>query len=143
MFGRYASLTSLRCYDDPMAHDESFIAATGFGKSLVYQITIMMIKEKFGLVVTPINALGEDQVKACRSEDKQSRLYLPVLHIVSTPCPSLTVAPRPMRPPLDGFPLIWTHRPILPKSANKQPDNVRNILTFMISENWIQRIMTC
>ena len=135
MFGRYASLTSLRCYDDPMAHDESFIAATGFGKSLVYQITIMMIKEKFGLVVTPINALGEDQVKACRSEDKQSRLYLPVLHIVSTPCPSLTVA--------DGFPPMWTHRPILPRSANKQPDNVGNILTFMISENWIQPIITC
>ena len=45
-------------------HDVTLVAATGFGKSVVYQIAIMMIKEKFGLVVTPINALGEDQVKA-------------------------------------------------------------------------------
>ena len=47
--------------------DFTCVAATGFGKTLVYQIAVMMIKEKFGVVVTPINALGEDQVKACRN----------------------------------------------------------------------------
>lgn len=53
--------------------DFTFVAATGFGKSLVYQMAVMMMKKKFGtvgkfgIVVTPINALGEDQVNACRN----------------------------------------------------------------------------
>ncbi|KAF8416291.1 hypothetical protein EV426DRAFT_511866, partial [Tirmania nivea] len=46
--------------------DVSCIAATGFGKSLAFQIAIMMMASKFGLVATPLNRLGEDQVEKCQ-----------------------------------------------------------------------------
>lgn len=46
--------------------DVTCVAATGFGKSLAYQMASMLMPGKFGLIVTPIIALGEDQVDACR-----------------------------------------------------------------------------
>ncbi|RPB28793.1 hypothetical protein L211DRAFT_765816, partial [Terfezia boudieri ATCC MYA-4762] len=46
--------------------DVACMAATGFGKSLTYQMATPMMAKRFGLIVTPLNALGEDQVFACK-----------------------------------------------------------------------------
>jgi len=46
--------------------DISCVAATGFGKSLTYQMVTLMMGRKFGLIIIPLNALGEDQVWACK-----------------------------------------------------------------------------
>ncbi|RPB23671.1 hypothetical protein L211DRAFT_762579, partial [Terfezia boudieri ATCC MYA-4762] len=46
--------------------DVSCVAATGFGKSLTYQMATLMMARKFGLIITPLNALGEDQVISCK-----------------------------------------------------------------------------
>ncbi|RPB17856.1 hypothetical protein L211DRAFT_799470, partial [Terfezia boudieri ATCC MYA-4762] len=45
--------------------DASCVAATDFGKSLIYQMAVLMMPNKVGLIITPLNALGEDQVLAC------------------------------------------------------------------------------
>lgn len=49
-----------------MNKDITCIAATGFGKSLAFQMAILMMPKKFGIIVTPINALAEDQVFQCK-----------------------------------------------------------------------------
>lgn len=46
--------------------DVTCVAATGFGKSLAFQMAMFLQENKFGIVVTPIEALGEDQVNKCR-----------------------------------------------------------------------------
>ena len=49
-----------------MGRDVTCIAATGFGKSLAYQMATLMMPGKFGVVITPLIALGEDQVSSCQ-----------------------------------------------------------------------------
>lgn len=54
-------------------HDILCIAATGFGKSLAFQMAVFLLQERnltrklkqFGVCITPIEALGEDQVTKC------------------------------------------------------------------------------
>ncbi|KAF8457344.1 P-loop containing nucleoside triphosphate hydrolase protein [Kalaharituber pfeilii] len=55
-------------------HDVSCVAATGFGKSLAFQMTTFLLEKRnrsrpknkqFGVIITPIEALGEDQVTQC------------------------------------------------------------------------------
>ena len=46
--------------------DVSCVAATGFGKSLAFQMALFFMQNKFGIVVTPINALSENQVQECK-----------------------------------------------------------------------------
>ena len=54
--------------------DITCVVATGFGKSLAYQMAVMLLQEKkkltssckqFGICITPIEALGDDQVEKC------------------------------------------------------------------------------
>lgn len=46
--------------------DVTCVAATGFGKSLAFQMALFMLPKKLGIVVSPIEALGQDQVEACK-----------------------------------------------------------------------------
>ena len=46
--------------------DVSCIAATSFRKGLAFQMALFFIERKFGIVVTPINALSENQVEECK-----------------------------------------------------------------------------
>ncbi|RPB20182.1 hypothetical protein L211DRAFT_756949, partial [Terfezia boudieri ATCC MYA-4762] len=48
-----------------VAKDVTCIAATGFGKSLAFQMAMFMIPRKTGFIITPIEALGQDQVEVC------------------------------------------------------------------------------
>ena len=48
-----------------MGKDIMCIPATGFGKSLAFQIAAMLLEGQFGIIVTPIEALGLDQVASC------------------------------------------------------------------------------
>lgn len=48
-----------------MGHDATCIAATGFGKSLAFQMAAMMLEGQLGIIITPIEALGEEQVQSC------------------------------------------------------------------------------
>ncbi|KAF8471075.1 hypothetical protein BDZ91DRAFT_638704, partial [Kalaharituber pfeilii] len=48
-----------------MGKDVTCVAATGFGKSLAFQMALFMMLKKVGVVITGIEALGEDQVEAC------------------------------------------------------------------------------
>ncbi|KAF8454013.1 P-loop containing nucleoside triphosphate hydrolase protein [Terfezia claveryi] len=46
--------------------DVTCVAATGFGKSLAFQMAAFLLGGcRFGIVITPIEALGEDQVARC------------------------------------------------------------------------------
>ncbi|RPB18688.1 hypothetical protein L211DRAFT_753602, partial [Terfezia boudieri ATCC MYA-4762] len=45
-----------------LGKDVSCVAATGFGKSLAFQIAAFLSGAKFSIVITPIEALREDQV---------------------------------------------------------------------------------
>ena len=49
-----------------LQHDVSCVAATGFGKSLAFQMAMFLLGGKFGIVVTPLNRLGQDQVEKCK-----------------------------------------------------------------------------
>lgn len=46
--------------------DVTCVAATGFGKSLAYQMAVMLMPKQFGMIITPINALADDQVIVCK-----------------------------------------------------------------------------
>ncbi|KAF8427506.1 hypothetical protein EV426DRAFT_699340 [Tirmania nivea] len=48
-----------------MGQDVTCVAATGFRKSLAFQMVTFLKEMMFGIVITPIGALGEDQVRAC------------------------------------------------------------------------------
>ncbi|KAF8451631.1 hypothetical protein BGX38DRAFT_1070947, partial [Terfezia claveryi] len=45
--------------------DVSCVAATGFGKSLAFQMVMFMIPKKVSFIITAIEALRQDQVNAC------------------------------------------------------------------------------
>ena len=55
-----------------MGRDVTCVAATGFGKSLAYQMAALMMPGKSGVVITPLIALGEDQVLSCRKNHLRS-----------------------------------------------------------------------
>lgn len=56
-------------------HNVTCVAATGFGKSLAFQMAAFLMQQRnqqrgetsqqFGVCITPIEALGEDQVNKC------------------------------------------------------------------------------
>ena len=46
-------------------HDATCIVTTGFGKSLAFHMALFMMKQKMGLVITPIEALATDKVDVC------------------------------------------------------------------------------
>lgn len=54
--------------------DVTCIAATGFGKSLAFYMAVFLIQAKnlpkkikqYGVFITPIDALGQDQVMKCQ-----------------------------------------------------------------------------
>ncbi|KAF8432293.1 hypothetical protein BGX38DRAFT_1073185, partial [Terfezia claveryi] len=48
-----------------LGKDVSCVAATGFGKSLAFQMAAFLFGSQFGIVITPIEALREDQVARC------------------------------------------------------------------------------
>ncbi|KAF8474720.1 hypothetical protein BDZ91DRAFT_711566 [Kalaharituber pfeilii] len=48
-------------------HDIACVAATGFGKSLAFQITCFLSPKKFGIIIILLTALAEDQVQECRA----------------------------------------------------------------------------
>ncbi|KAF8452948.1 hypothetical protein BDZ91DRAFT_750005 [Kalaharituber pfeilii] len=48
-------------------HDIACVAATGFGKSLAFQISCFFSPKKSGIIITPLTALAEDQVQECRA----------------------------------------------------------------------------
>lgn len=48
-----------------LGYDVSCVAATGFGKSLAFQMAVMVMKQ-FGIVITPLNRLGKDEVAKCK-----------------------------------------------------------------------------
>lgn len=54
-----------------LGYDVSCVAATGFGKSLAFQMSAMVMKQ-FGIVITPLNRLGKDQVTKCKKYGLQA-----------------------------------------------------------------------
>ena len=48
-----------------MGKDVTCVAATGFGKSLEFQMAAMFLQGQFGVIIMPIEALGADQVASC------------------------------------------------------------------------------
>ncbi|RPB20896.1 P-loop containing nucleoside triphosphate hydrolase protein [Terfezia boudieri ATCC MYA-4762] len=56
-----------------LGHDVTCVAATGFGKSLAFQMSVFMMRKRnesrrihqFGICIAPIEALGDDQVAKC------------------------------------------------------------------------------